>query len=108
VDDDQIIDTAMAKALQFDAMRLHGLFAWAACYDDPAYPGRYIVQLATARSLPYVLVGDSLAEVQEKLPSGLERTERRSWHPPEVVEMWLPREPSKQSGRLYSLYALPR
>jgi hypothetical protein len=92
VDDDQIIDTIIAKGLQADAMRTHGLFAWAVCYDDPAYPGRYIARLATARPLPYVLVGDTLAEVQEKLPSGLERIERRSWHPPEVVEMWLPKQ----------------
>jgi hypothetical protein len=44
----------------------------------------------TSGPLPYVLV-DSLAAVHEQLPSGLERVNRQSMNPPEVVEMWLSR-----------------
>jgi hypothetical protein len=35
-----------------------------------------------------VLVSDTLAEVQEQLPSGLVRSERQPVDPREVVEVW--------------------
>jgi hypothetical protein len=88
--DDQVVDTAMAQSLQADALREHGLFAWVIMRDDPAYPGRYTAGLTTSGPLPYVLIGDSLAAVQEQLPADLERVSRQPMHPPEVVEMWVP------------------
>jgi hypothetical protein len=64
--------------------------AWVICQDHPAHPDhRFIAQLTTERSLPYVLVGDTLAEVQAQLPPGLLRYGRGAVEPPEVIEMWV-------------------
>ena len=87
-DDDQIIDAAMARALHADACRDHALVAWVVMWDDPAYPARFIARLVTTGPLPYLLIGNTLAEVQEQLLPGLHRTERQPMHPPEVVEIW--------------------
>jgi hypothetical protein len=51
----------MARALHQDACRDHSLVEWVVWYDHPAYPGRFIAQLATSSPLPYVLVRDTLA-----------------------------------------------
>lgn len=48
----------------------------------------FVAQLTAASPLPYVLVGDTLAEVQEQLPPGLERSERQPADAPEMVEIW--------------------
>ena len=85
----QIIDAEMALALHRDARRDHALVGWVVWRDHPAHPGRFIAQLATGAPLPYVLVGDTLAEVQEQLPPGLTRYERAPADPPEVVELWV-------------------
>ena len=39
--DDQIIDAAMAKALQADTARTHALSGWLVMRDPPDYPGRF-------------------------------------------------------------------
>ena len=65
------------------------LVAWVIWHDHPAHPGRFIAQLTTSSPHPYVLVGDTLAEVQEQIPPGLRRFQREVADPPEVVELWL-------------------
>jgi hypothetical protein len=60
--------------------------------DHPAYPGRFIAQLTTESPLPYVLAGDTLAEVQAQLPPGLVRYGRRASYPPKCcleIVLWL-------------------
>jgi hypothetical protein len=85
---DQVIDAAMARALHADAYRDHPLVAWIVMRDPPDYPGKFTARLATNGPSPYVLVSDTLAEVQEQLPSGLVRSERQPVDPREVVEVW--------------------
>ena len=85
---DQLIDAAMARALHQDACRDHALVAWVVWQDHSAYPGRFIAQLVTTSLLPYVLIGDTLVEVQAQLPPGLVRQNRQPGHAPEVVEVW--------------------
>jgi len=89
---DQIIDADAARALHADACRDSPLVAWAVMWDEPAYPDRFTARLLTTKGLlPYVLIADTLAGVQEQLPPGLERLERQPVHPPEVVELWFVR-----------------
>jgi hypothetical protein len=58
------------------------------CNAGPAdHPGKFTPRLATKGPLPYVLVGETLAEVREQLPPGLVRSERQPVNPPEVVEI---------------------
>ncbi|MFL5281422.1 MAG: hypothetical protein ACJ8AW_10600 [Rhodopila sp.] len=87
---DQIIDTAMARALHADACRDHALVAWVVLWDLPAYPERYAARLAASGRFPspYLLLADTLAGIQEMLPPGLVRSERMPADPPEVVEIW--------------------
>jgi hypothetical protein len=88
--DDQLIDAAMARALHQDVVRDHVLAAWVVWQDHPAHPNHpFIAQLATASPLPYVLVGETLAEVQAQLPPGLVRYGRLPWYPAEMVELWV-------------------
>lgn len=56
----------MARALQTDARRMHGLVAWVVMWDAPGYPDRFVAQL----------------------PPDLERFGRQPVHPPEVTEIW--------------------
>jgi len=79
----------MAQALHRDAVREHALVAWVIWHNHPVYPGRFIAQLATTSPLPYALIGDTLAEVQEQLPARLRRSERQPVDPPGVLEIWL-------------------
>jgi hypothetical protein len=66
---DQIIDTAMARALHADACRSHAIVAWIVLWDLPAYSGRYAARLATGSPVPspYLLLADS-PPVSTKLP----------------------------------------
>jgi hypothetical protein len=79
----------MARALPADACREHALVAWVVWHDHPAHPGRLIAQLTTSSPLPYVLLGNTLAEIQAQLPPGPERATRQPVDPPEVVEISL-------------------
>src|SRR5689334_21952282 len=87
---DQLIDAAMARSLHTDARRHSAMVAWVVLWDLPAYPDRYAARLVTsgAGPSPYLLLADSLAEIQAMLPSGLVRSERMPADPPEVVEIW--------------------
>jgi hypothetical protein len=86
----QLIDAAMARSLHADACRTHALVAWFVLWDLPAYPERYAARLVTSgqAASPYLLLADTLAEIQEMLPHGLTRSERMPVDPPEVVEIW--------------------
>jgi hypothetical protein len=87
--DDQIIDSAMALSLHTDACRTRPLVGWVVMRDPPDYPGKVTARLVTTDGQsPYVLVAETLAEIQAALPPGLERTERQPAEPPEVVEIW--------------------
>jgi hypothetical protein len=87
---DQIIDADMARSLHADACRDHAAVAWAVLWDLPAYPEQYAARLVTSGQSPrpYLLLADSLAGIQEKLPSGLVRSGRQPSDPPEVGEIW--------------------
>ena len=87
---DQIIDADMARSLHADACRDHAAVAWVVMWDLPAYPERYAARLVTSgrAQSPYLLLADSLAEIQEMLPPGLVQSERQPVDPPEVGEIW--------------------
>ena len=87
---DQIIDATMARSLHTDACRDRALLAWAVLWDLPAYPGRYAARLLTSGRAPspYLMLADTLAEVQAMLPPGMVRSERTYADPPDVVEIW--------------------
>jgi hypothetical protein len=89
MNDDQIIDPPTARALQTDAARTLSLFGWAVWRDAPDYPGKVIARLVTDKPTPYVLVADTLAELQAMQPRRLDRMERRVSDAPELVEVWL-------------------
>jgi hypothetical protein len=85
---DQIIDAVMARSIQADAAQAHVLFAWIVQHDPPKYPDKYVARLATMHPTIYVMVANTLAEVQAMLPPGLERSARDMTDPPEIVEIW--------------------
>ena len=86
--DDQIIGPVMAKALQDDVTRTHALSGWLVMRDPPDYPGRFSARLVTYRQTAYVMLADTLSELQAMLPVGLERSDPQPGEPPEVVEIW--------------------
>ena len=85
---DQIIDAAMAKALHADACRAHVLVGWIVTRDPLDYPDKVIARLMTDKPSPYVMIANTLAELQAYLPPGLVRMERTPMDPPDVVEVW--------------------
>ena len=85
---DEIINAALARGLQADACRRHPLVGWLVTWDPPYYPDRFVARLVTDAPTPYVLVANNLAELQERLPAGITRSDRQSVDPPEVVEVW--------------------
>ena len=86
---DQIIDAVMARSIQADAAKAHVLFAWIILKDQDDYPGKVVARLATMHPTIYIMVADTLAEVQAMLPPGLSHAARDNADPPEVVEIWL-------------------
>ena len=86
--DDQIIDIAMAQALQTDVARTRPIAGWVVMRDPPDYPDKIIARLVTDRPPPYVLMAESWAEIQALLPPGLVRAECQPADLPEVVEIW--------------------
>ena len=49
-----------------------------------------VARLVTDLPSSYVLLSNTLAELQAQLPPGLVRTDRQPGDPPEVVEIWFP------------------
>jgi hypothetical protein len=86
----QIIDRVMARSVQADAARCYPLFAWVVMQGLPEYPGATLARLVTDAPTAYVLIGQTLAQVQTQLPPGLERSERQPSDPEVVVEVWFP------------------
>lgn len=89
-DQDQIIDAAMASALQADAIRTQPLVAWVVTRDEVTYPGEFVARLVTDTPTSYVMLADTLAGLQAQLPIDLVRTDRQPADPPGVVEVWFP------------------
>ena len=87
-DQDQIVDAVMARAIQADAARTHPLLAWIVMQDEVIYPGKFVARLVTDAPTPYVLLADTLGELQAQLPPRLARSDRQPADPPEVVEIW--------------------
>ena len=87
---DKIIDAAAAHNLQAYAARTYRLSGWIVMQEQRDYPGKIIARLSAGTPTPYVLVADTLAELQAQLPAGLVRSDRQPADPPEVLEIWFP------------------
>jgi len=85
---DQIIDVATARSVQANAAKAQVLFGWIIQHDPPEHPGKYVARFATAHPTIYVMLADTLAELQAMLPTGLARSPRQPVDPPEVAEIW--------------------
>ena len=85
---DQIIDAAMARSVQANATKTSILFGWIIEHNPPEHPGKYVARFATTQPTIYVMLADTLAELQAMLPPGLVRSPRQPVDPPEVVEIW--------------------
>jgi hypothetical protein len=90
--EDQIIDAAMAGALQSDAIRRHPLVAWIITREEATWPGEFVARLITDGPTSYVMLADTLAGLRGQLPTGLARADRQPADPPEVIEVWFPAE----------------
>ena len=88
-DQDQIIDAAMARSIQADAVRAHTLLAWIVMRHE-GYPGQFVARLVTDALTPYVLLAETLGDLHSQLPPGLERSDHQPADPLEVVEIWFP------------------
>ena len=88
VDQDQIIDATMARSIQTDAARIHAMLAWVVSRDNSHYPGKFVARLRTKAPTPYVLLANTLGELHAQLPPGTRWSKRRSYDPPEVLEVW--------------------
>ena len=84
---DQLIDRTTAQALQADARRDRLLVGWVVVRDQPG-PGQFTARLVTEAPTVYVLRADTLAELHAQLPPGVERSDRRTADPPDLVEIW--------------------
>jgi hypothetical protein len=75
-------------AIQADAARKHPLLAWVVTQDQDAYDGQFVARLVTDAPTPYVLLADTLAKLQAKIPQGTRCSGRSPADPPEVLEIW--------------------
>jgi hypothetical protein len=87
---DQVVDGVTAQWLTADVCRDHALVAWIVVRDQPQ-PGEFTARLAGERPTSYVVRGETLAELQQNIPAGLERSERQPSDPPDLVEIWFAR-----------------
>ncbi len=85
---DQIIDAMMARSIHADTADKNVLAGWIILRDPPEHPGKFVARLATTHPTIYVMMAETLAELQAMLPPGLERSPRQPADPPEVVEVW--------------------
>jgi hypothetical protein len=86
---DQLIDAAMARALQADAIRTYSLMAWIVMRDE-AHLGAFVARLVTNAPTPYILLADTLGGLEAQLPTDLVRSDRRPADPPEILATWFP------------------
>jgi hypothetical protein len=87
-DQDQIIDATMARSIQADAARKHLVLGWVISQDQDNHDGQFVARLVANGPTLYVILAETLAELQAKLPAGLEWSDRQPSYPPEVVEIW--------------------
>jgi hypothetical protein len=85
---DQIIDAAMARTVQADAAKTSILSGWIIEHNPPEHSGKYVARFATTQPTIYVMLADTLDELQAMLPPGLARSPRQPVDPPDVVEIW--------------------
>jgi hypothetical protein len=88
MEQDQIIDATMARSIQADMTRKHPLLAWIITQDQDDHDGQFVARLVANEPTLYVMLADTLAELQAQLPRSLERVDRHSFRPREVVEIW--------------------
>ena len=67
---DQIIAAATALDVQANATKAKILFGWIIERHPPEHPGKYIARFATTHPTIYVMVADTLTELQAILPPG--------------------------------------
>jgi len=84
---DQVINRATARGLQADARRNRLLVGWVVVRDQLG-PGQFTARLVTEAPTVYVLRADTLAELHDQLPPGVERSDRQIADPPDLVEIW--------------------
>ena len=65
----------------------HPLAAWVIVRDQPG-PDAFTAGLVISLPTLYVLVGATLEELREPLPSRLTHSERQPADPPDLVEVW--------------------
>jgi hypothetical protein len=70
MDQDQIIDTSMARSIQSDVARNHPLTAWVISQDQDAHGGKFVARLVAEEPTLYVMLADTLAELQARLQRG--------------------------------------
>ena len=87
-DRDQIITATVARSIQVDAALKHPLVAWVVTHDESSYGGQFVARLVTNGPTPYVLLADTLARLQAKIPPGTRCSGRSPADPPEVLEIW--------------------
>ena len=64
--------------LQDDVARAHGEVGWIISQNPPAHPDKALMaRLVSTMPTPYVLLADTLADLQAMLPAGLERSDRQ-------------------------------
>jgi hypothetical protein len=85
---DQIIDAAKALNIQANATKTSILSGWIIEHNPPEHPGKYVAHFATTHPTIYVMLADTLAELQAMLPPGLARSPRQPVDLPDVVEIW--------------------
>ncbi len=78
----------MARSIHAETADKNMLAGWIIMRDPPEYPGKFVARLATTHPTIYVMLADTLAELQEMLPPGLGRSPRQPADSPEVVEVW--------------------
>lgn len=60
-------------------------------YDHPKdYPDKYVARLMDLKKgTKFIILRDSLDEIQDHIPLNMTRFKRSEWDKPEVVESWL-------------------
>ena len=88
MDDDQIIDPATALALQSDVTKTPQPLRLGHLARRAGLPGQGHCPPGDRQPTPYVLVADSVTELQH-VPPAAGTDDRRPCDAPELVEVWL-------------------
>ena len=93
---DKIINASAANGLQAYAIQTYQPSGWTVSQSHSDYPGKVIARLVTWKPTPYVLMADTVAELQAQLPAGLVRSNRQPSDPPDVLEIWFPAQQNEK------------